>query len=224
MTKEELSALCRKEFANPEMATPCWFHPNKPMNTSGYVQIEIDGWRGYIHVLAYLTEHDRVPDGMEVDHTCNPKDGTHTNRACCNPEHLEAVIPLNNKLRGRKANQTHCKRGHEFTPENTRVQIRPSNGREMRICRKCQLEYAKNRYAKNGDKMREIGREYSKRYRQENADIVRAKDRERDKEPGRKLKSAQFKRDQRGVLNDARFQKRNQEVRAALDAQPKLAE
>lgn len=39
--------------------------------------------------------------------------------------------------RGSRA--THCKRGHEYTPENTRVR-RSGSGREKRDCRTCQRE------------------------------------------------------------------------------------
>jgi hypothetical protein len=36
------------------------------------------------------------------------------------------------------ANKTHCKHGHEFTPENTIVRITRHNGRRRRDCRICQ--------------------------------------------------------------------------------------
>ena len=34
------------------------------------------------------------------------------------------------------ANKTHCKRGHEYTPENTMIQ-RKANGNTGRVCREC---------------------------------------------------------------------------------------
>lgn len=71
--------------------------------------------------------------GMQVDHLCR-------NRACCNPDHLEAVTQQTNIDRGLaakgKVRRTHCKRGHELTPCNTYP---------GRRCRTCVLVRAKTR-------------------------------------------------------------------------------
>lgn len=68
-----------------------------------------------------------------VDHKCRL-------RACCNPDHLEAVHEIVNVLRGespaaKHARRTHCPSGHEYTPENTYVWRR--GNRSMRCCRAC---------------------------------------------------------------------------------------
>ena len=56
-----------------------------------------------------------IPDGFQVDHKCRL-------RCCCNPDHLRAVTPqgkywLREDEPPMHAKQTHCKNGHEFTPE-----------------------------------------------------------------------------------------------------------
>ena len=58
---------------------------------------------------------------------------------CVNPEHLEPVTQRENALRGGGPTavnfaKTHCKRGHELTPENT--YLRPDDPRQ-RNCKEC---------------------------------------------------------------------------------------
>lgn len=84
------------------------------------------------HRLSYEMHKGEIPDGMEIDHLCRVK-------ACVNPAHLEAVTHRENMSRcpdtaqARLARRTHCKRGHEFTPENTYPV--PSGGRACRACK-----------------------------------------------------------------------------------------
>ncbi|GGH34102.1 HNH endonuclease [Microbacterium album] len=87
------------------------------------------------HRFAWETVNGPVPDGMVIDHLCRI-------RLCVNPAHMEVVTNGENVLRGEglsalNARKTHCKNGHEFTPENTIVTKNPSgNGRACRECRR----------------------------------------------------------------------------------------
>lgn len=64
------------------------------------------------------------------------------NRICCNPEHLwigtrrENIHDSVNKGRHFNQNKTHCKRGHEFTPDNTHMS-KHKGGTPHRSCRIC---------------------------------------------------------------------------------------
>ena len=82
------------------------------------------------HRFAYEYLKGPIPAGLTVDHLCR-------NRACQNPDHMQLVPILENVRRGFAPNainarKTHCHRGHEFTPENTKH--RYDGYRECRIC------------------------------------------------------------------------------------------
>ena len=88
------------------------------------------------HRRAYEALWGPVPEGLQVHHACDVP-------ACYAPLHLWAgTQDENNKDRARKGRTkngkegtTRCKRGHEFTPENT---VTYSNG--QRTCRTCRDE------------------------------------------------------------------------------------
>lgn len=80
---------------------------------------------GVAHRIAYMLLIGPVPDGLVLDHLCRV-------RHCVNPSHLEPVTAEENTSRGIRATQTHCKRGHEFTAENT--ERRPNGTRSCVTC------------------------------------------------------------------------------------------
>ena len=101
------------------------------MTVGGYAEFRVDGKGMKGHRFAYEAARGPIPAGLYLDHICRV-------RACVNANHLRAVTPrqnvLFNSLSIQAANfrKTHCKRGHEFTPENTM-----KRGLRRRGCRVC---------------------------------------------------------------------------------------
>ena len=108
-------------------------------NSHGYGTFWMDGSLHLAHRLAVVFDGRKIPDGMQVDHTCR-------NRLCCNPEHLRIVTPRQNSLENSEsvaatnAAKTHCVHGHAFTPENTAIW----DG--ARRCKQCNRDRVKAAY------------------------------------------------------------------------------
>ena len=105
----------------------------------GYGMFSFKGKPMLVHRFMYEYFHDQIQQGLELDHLCR-------NPSCVNPIHLEAVTHLENLRRGSglpalNSRKTHCKYGHEFTPDN--IRRRSNGGRECRICIK---EYHRKRW------------------------------------------------------------------------------
>lgn len=105
-------------------------------NVRGYGQITVAHKGIQTHRLAWTLSNGPIPEGLLVLHHCD-------NPPCINPDHLflgthqDNMNDMSAKGRGNKTNafnlaKTHCKQGHEFTPENTYIK---SNG--ARRCKNC---------------------------------------------------------------------------------------
>jgi len=101
----------------------------------GYGQYKVEGRPVYAHRFAYEALVGPIPDGLELDHLCR-------NRACVNPDHLEAVSHRTNTLRGvslpaQRAAKTHCPAGHPYAGTNLAL-----SRRGERLCRACRRAHS----------------------------------------------------------------------------------
>lgn len=118
----------RRFLGNITVGDGCWEWQGARTGV-GYGALNVGGKAKSAHRLAYEWFVGPIPEGLLIDHLCRV-------RHCVRPDHLEAVTFDENVRRGLagvlRTPATHCKRGHEFTPENTLI-----NRRGFRSCKTC---------------------------------------------------------------------------------------
>ena len=114
----------------------CWFWKGS-QSTAGYGTFNLgrsgDGYT-YAHRFSFELVNGPIPEGLELDHLCRV-------RNCVNPNHLEAVTRKENYERGFSPSAIimrsgKCKRGHDWTTENTYIWPQNPNRRFCRECRR----------------------------------------------------------------------------------------
>jgi len=138
-----LSAIERFERYHIPDHTGCWIW----YGSGGLTPVHkkrtrpVFGFMGRLWIAArfsYEAFNGPITDGLTVDHICN-------NELCVNPDHLQLLTGADNTRRYFSA-ITHCKSGHEFTEENTKIR---ANG--TRQCRECSRIHGRNWHWKNRD-------------------------------------------------------------------------
>ena len=123
----------------------CW-EWSSSKNKHGYGRFVCLG-QSLAHRVSYIVFHGPLFKNMFVLHKCD-------NPPCVNPDHLfigtqtDNMKDCYNKGRNKvwNRNLTHCRKGHEFTPENTLYQQRG------RWCRTCREENARRYYQNKKNK------------------------------------------------------------------------
>lgn len=127
-------------------AAGCWEWGGR-RTSKGYGALKVERRETRAHRLAFEMFVGPIPDGLEIDHLCR-------NRACVNPDHLEAVDHHTNLLRGdtlahRHAIAVSCPFGHPYDEENTVIVRRADPSRPVeRRCRACKRRRDREQYRK----------------------------------------------------------------------------
>jgi hypothetical protein len=111
---------------------------DRDVEREGYGMVRTNGrTKRRAHRVMWEKYKGEIEAGKVLHHKCQ-------NRRCVNPEHLQMLSRAEHtalhrgNLIGRDGLISHCRKGHEFTPENTYIRT----GR-ARVCRQCAKERVK---------------------------------------------------------------------------------
>lgn len=111
-----------------ELANGCWKWTGAVKTNGQYGFFTVNGKLMSAHRAAYLLFKGPLLPRMEVAHNCHFG-------LCVNPDHLELKTHSENEFD--KPLKTHCKRGHEFTSDNTQIFYDKRDGQSYRKCYQC---------------------------------------------------------------------------------------
>lgn len=155
----------------PGDSAECWISSKRGSN--GYaINTTVKMYKANAYRLIYMMMVGPIPEGHDLDHTCDNGPG-----GCVNWHHLTPSTHRYNVLRstenimGKHIRLTHCPQGHPYEGDNL---VFEGNGR-FRRCKICQREKNKRWRDNNRERARELQRKY------DNTPEGKAKRRERNR-------------------------------------------
>lgn len=150
----EITQADRDRFwSHVDKGDGCWLW-TAHRSEQGYGVFSLAGKNRRAHRISYALHHGPIPAGQMVCHRCDTP-------ACVRPGHLFLGTGRDNAAdciaKGRfpfraKPGATHCKRGHEFTPENTMMSRGGKRG-----CRACRNARARSLWVPRSQRPRTAG-------------------------------------------------------------------
>lgn len=132
MTRKYTQEQVDRFYSRLDRSGECWLWTGAIWGNNGYGCTRFMRRSESAHRVAWRIEYGPIPDGLCVLHRCDTP-------LCVRPTHLFLGTQMDNSrdaaAKGRTSNgnvgKTHCKREHEFTLENTRLD---GKGRQCRAC------------------------------------------------------------------------------------------